>query len=110
MRIRGGPAAVIGEAAHVIRHCPPKAGGKAGEVGEFFWDGAANTLFWVDPKNRKLIEIAAHPVAKVVVPGKVPPDKDQPLSAGLVIQGKGGPPPVVEAGKQKNIRSKRERD
>ncbi|WP_020533079.1 serine hydrolase domain-containing protein [Flexithrix dorotheae] len=22
-----------------------------GEVGEFFWDGAASTLFWVDPKN-----------------------------------------------------------
>ena len=20
-------------------------------VGEFFWDGAASTLFWVDPKN-----------------------------------------------------------
>jgi CubicO group peptidase (beta-lactamase class C family) len=24
----------------------------AGEIGEFFWDGAANTLFWVDPRNR----------------------------------------------------------
>lgn len=22
-----------------------------GEVGEFFWDGAASTLFWIDPKN-----------------------------------------------------------
>ena len=22
-----------------------------GTVGEFFWDGAASTLFWVDPKN-----------------------------------------------------------
>jgi CubicO group peptidase (beta-lactamase class C family) len=22
-----------------------------GVVGEFFWDGAASTLFWVDPKN-----------------------------------------------------------
>ncbi|MFM1879119.1 MAG: hypothetical protein RLZZ241_1985 [Bacteroidota bacterium] len=22
-----------------------------GEVGEFFWDGAASTLFWVDPRN-----------------------------------------------------------
>jgi CubicO group peptidase (beta-lactamase class C family) len=21
-------------------------------VGEFFWDGAADTLFWVDPKNK----------------------------------------------------------
>jgi len=24
---------------------------KMGTVGEFFWDGAASTLFWVDPKN-----------------------------------------------------------
>jgi len=24
---------------------------KNGTVGEFFWDGAASTLFWVDPKN-----------------------------------------------------------
>lgn len=24
---------------------------KVGAVGEFFWDGAASTLFWVDPKN-----------------------------------------------------------
>jgi CubicO group peptidase (beta-lactamase class C family) len=23
----------------------------AGVVGEFFWDGAASTLFWVDPAN-----------------------------------------------------------
>lgn len=24
----------------------------SGEVGEFFWDGAANTLFWIDPVNK----------------------------------------------------------
>jgi CubicO group peptidase (beta-lactamase class C family) len=24
----------------------------SGVVGEFFWDGAASTLFWVDPKNK----------------------------------------------------------
>jgi CubicO group peptidase (beta-lactamase class C family) len=24
---------------------------KVGAVGEFFWDGAPSTLFWVDPKN-----------------------------------------------------------
>jgi CubicO group peptidase (beta-lactamase class C family) len=35
-----------------VRIDAPKPGGKAGEVGEFFWDGAANTLFWVDPKNK----------------------------------------------------------
>jgi CubicO group peptidase (beta-lactamase class C family) len=35
-----------------VRLDPPlKPGEKAGEVGEFFWDGFANTLFWVDPKN-----------------------------------------------------------
>jgi CubicO group peptidase (beta-lactamase class C family) len=34
-----------------VRIDPPKKGGRAGEVGEFFWDGLANTLFWVDPKN-----------------------------------------------------------
>jgi CubicO group peptidase (beta-lactamase class C family) len=31
------------------RGSPKKAGGA---VGEFFWDGAASTLFWVDPANR----------------------------------------------------------
>jgi len=35
-----------------VRIDPPGPNGKAAEVGEFFWDGAANTLFWVDPKNR----------------------------------------------------------
>jgi CubicO group peptidase (beta-lactamase class C family) len=39
-----------------VRDLPPaNAEENAGEVGEFFWDGAANTLFWVDPRN----EIAA---------------------------------------------------
>jgi len=35
-----------------VRIDPPGPNGKAGEVGEFFWDGAANTLFWVDPRNK----------------------------------------------------------
>jgi len=53
-------------------------------------------LLWVDSKNKRLIEIEAHPVAKVVVPGKVSPDKDKlPPLTGVVIQGQGGPPPVV---------------
>jgi CubicO group peptidase (beta-lactamase class C family) len=35
-----------------VRTAPPKDASEAsGSVGEFFWDGAANTLFWVDPKN-----------------------------------------------------------
>ena len=64
-------------------------------------------LLWVDAKNKKLIEIAASPVAKVVVPGKVPPDKDKPIVIGAVIQGEGGPPPVVGESKPKSVRSKR---
>ena len=35
-----------------VRVAPPKdALESSGAVGEFFWDGAASTLFWVDPKN-----------------------------------------------------------
>ncbi|WP_149274450.1 serine hydrolase domain-containing protein [Pareuzebyella sediminis] len=36
-----------------VRVGPPKnAEENNGAVGEFFWDGAASTLFWVDPKNQ----------------------------------------------------------
>lgn len=31
---------------------PQKPQENRGAVGEFFWDGAASTLFWVDPANR----------------------------------------------------------
>jgi len=35
-----------------VRVAPPKdANESSGALGEFFWDGAASTLFWVDPKN-----------------------------------------------------------
>ncbi len=35
-----------------VRVAPPKDASEAsGAVGEFFWDGAASTLFWVDQKN-----------------------------------------------------------
>ena len=35
-----------------VRINPPKnAAENRGTVGEFFWDGAASTLFWVDPAN-----------------------------------------------------------
>jgi len=30
---------------------PAKAAENNGALGEFFWDGAASTLFWVDPVN-----------------------------------------------------------
>ncbi len=36
-----------------VRTAPPKDASEAsGAVGEFFWDGALSTLFWVDPKNQ----------------------------------------------------------
>ena len=36
-----------------VRHSPPKSAAEMnGVVGEFFWDGAASTLFWVDPANQ----------------------------------------------------------
>lgn len=35
-----------------VRVAPPANNAEAsGAVGEFFWDGLANTLFWVDPAN-----------------------------------------------------------
>jgi CubicO group peptidase (beta-lactamase class C family) len=35
-----------------VRIAPPKDANEAsGAVGEFFWDGAASTVFWVDPVN-----------------------------------------------------------
>lgn len=36
-----------------VRIAPPASPEEnAGAVGEYFWDGAASTLFWVDPENR----------------------------------------------------------
>lgn len=32
-------------------HPPASLEENMGVVGEFFWDGAASTLFWVDPEN-----------------------------------------------------------
>ena len=80
------------------------------EKGDYVLLGARaleGLLLWVDPKNKKLIEIEAHPVAKVVVPGKVSPDKDQPLVTGMVIQGEGGPPPIAGESVRKPARRKR---
>lgn len=52
-----------------VRIAPPaRADEASGEVGEFFWDGAANTLFWVDPVN----DITAVLFAQWVPFGKVP--------------------------------------
>ncbi len=39
-----------------VRTAPPQsAEEKNGAVGEFFWDGAASTLFWVDPANEMTV-------------------------------------------------------
>lgn len=39
-----------------VRTAPPKSKEENnGAVGEFFWDGAATTLFWVDPKNEMTV-------------------------------------------------------
>ncbi len=68
------------------------------EAGDYVLMGARaleGLLLWVDSKKKKLIEIDAHPVAKVVVPGKVPPDKDRFPTVTGVIQGVGGPAPRV---------------
>jgi len=80
------------------------------EKGDYLLLGARaleGLMLWVDPKNKKLIEIEAHPVAKVVVPGKVSPDKDQPIITGMAIQGEGGPPPIVEPVTKKKKRGAR---
>jgi CubicO group peptidase (beta-lactamase class C family) len=55
-----------------VRVDPPKKGGRAGEVGEFFWDGLANTLFWVDPKNN----LTAVLFTQYMPFGKVPLHRD----------------------------------
>ena len=36
----------------VRKRQPQTPGENRGAVGEFFWDGAESTLFWVDPANR----------------------------------------------------------
>ncbi len=68
------------------------------EKGDYVLLGARaleGLLLWVDPKHKRLIQIEASPVAKVVVPGKVPPDKDQPVVMRIVVHGEGGPAPVA---------------
>jgi len=80
------------------------------EKGDYVLLGARaleGLVLWVDPKNKKLIEIEAQPVAKVVVPGKVSPGKDKPIITGSVIQGEGGPPPIVETVSTKRTRPKK---
>lgn len=52
-----------------VRIAPPANRDEAsGAVGEFFWDGYANTLFWIDPAN----DIAAVLFTQYVPFGEVP--------------------------------------
>ncbi|HEX7027892.1 MAG TPA: serine hydrolase domain-containing protein [Gammaproteobacteria bacterium] len=52
-----------------VRIAPPAGPDEpSGAVGEFFWDGKANTLFWVDPKNN----IAAVLFTQYFPPGDLP--------------------------------------
>jgi CubicO group peptidase (beta-lactamase class C family) len=56
-----------------VRVAPPKDEKESsGAVGEYFWDGAANTLFWVDPKN----QVAAVLFAQYRPFGRVPLHKN----------------------------------
>jgi CubicO group peptidase (beta-lactamase class C family) len=61
---------------------PANAQEASGAVGEFFWDGAADTLFWVDPKNkitavlltqyRPFGKVALHKAFRDAVYGAIP--------------------------------------
>lgn len=56
-----------------VRIAPPANSAEAsGAVGEYFWDGFGNTLFWVDPKN----ELAAVLFTQYVPFGRVPLHKN----------------------------------
>lgn len=56
-----------------VRVGPPRHSGEySGAPGEFFWDGAANTLFWVDPR---------HGIAAVLFTQFFPPGDDKLIRA-----------------------------
>jgi predicted aspartyl protease len=69
------------------------------EAGDYILLGARaleGMALWVDARSKKLASTGPYPVAKVIVPGKVPKNKDQnPPGATGVVQGVGGPAPVV---------------
>ena len=80
------------------------------EKGDFSLLGARaleGLLLWVDPKNKKLIEIEAGPVTKVVVPGKVSPDKDKTVVIASFIQGQSGPEFLASRQRSKKVRRKK---
>ncbi len=65
---------------------------------------------WIDAHGKRLVDSGPYPVAKVVVPGPVPPDKDQsPPWTGVIIQGQGGPPPIAGEEEEPLVRPKKKR-
>ena len=78
------------------------------EAGDYVVLGARaleGMALWVDAKSKQLVSTGPYPVAKVIVPGKVPKNKDQhPPDATGVVQGEGGPAPVVLSGLQRKGR------
>jgi predicted aspartyl protease len=66
-------------------------------------------MLWIDAKGKRLVTLDSHPVAKVVVPGPVSPDKDKYFKVGAIIQGKGGPMPFVVDDPEPKARRKKSR-
>ena len=66
-------------------------------------------MLWIDAKGKRLVTLDSHPVAKVVVPGAVSPNKDKYFKVGAIIQGQGGPIPVVLDGPKPKLRRKKSR-
>jgi len=64
-------------------------------------------LLWIDAKGKRLVALDAHPVAKVVVPGPVSPDKDKYLRIAAIIQGQGGPVWAAELAPKRKTRRKK---
>ena len=69
------------------------------EAGDYVLLGARaleGMALWVDARAKQLVSTGPYPVAKVIVPGKVSREKDRPPPGATgVVQGEGGPAPVV---------------
>jgi predicted aspartyl protease len=79
------------------------------EAGDYVLLGARaleGLALWIDAQGKRLVPTGPQPVAKVIVPGKVPLDKDQPpMTTGTIVQGQGGPAPRVPLSRAKRAKS-----